>query len=75
VIALFLYLTGEEDGEKTTVSVSDSGQKSTVPHYDGTLEGLQLALMDRHSFSGANSSKAYFNFYQLRVFDLIRSSI
>lgn len=58
--ALFLYLTGEEDGEKTTVSASDSGQQSTVPHYDVTVEGLQLALMDRRNFSGAKSSKEFY---------------
>lgn len=71
VIRLFLCLTGEEDGEKTTGSASDPGRQSSVPHYDVTLEGLQLALIDRHNFSGANSSKEYFNYYQIRVFDLV----
>jgi hypothetical protein len=61
--------------EKATVSASDPGQQSAVPHYDVTLNGLQLALMDRHNFSGANSSKAYFNYYQIRVFDLVCSAI
>lgn len=71
VTGLFFYLTGEEDGEKTTVAASDPGQQSAVPHYDVTLEGLQLTLMDRHNFSGANSSKAYFNLHQIHVFSLI----
>jgi hypothetical protein len=75
VIILLLCLTGDEDVEKTTVSASDPGQQSAVPHYDVTLDGLQLALMDRHNFSGANSSKAYFNYYQIRVFDLVCSAL
>jgi len=58
VIRLSLCLAGDEDVQKTTVSASDPGQQSAVPHYDVTLDGLQLALMDRHNFSGANSSKA-----------------
>jgi hypothetical protein len=58
---LYFYLTGEEDEEKTPVSASDPGQQSEVPRYDVTLEGLQLALIDRHSFQGANSSKANMN--------------
>lgn len=68
-------MTGEENGEKTAVSATDSGQQSAVSHYDVTLEGLQLALIDRHNFSGANSSKAYFNYYQIRVFYSVCSAI
>jgi hypothetical protein len=75
VIILLLCVTGDEDVEKTTVSASDPGQQSAVPHYDVTLDGLQLALMDRHNFSGANSSKAYFNYFQIRVFDLVCSAL
>jgi hypothetical protein len=71
VIILLLCLTGDEDVEKTTVSASDPGQRSAVPHYDVTLDGLQLALMDGHNFPGANSSKACFNYYQIRIFDLV----
>lgn len=58
---LYFYLTGEEDEEKTPLPASDPGQLSEVPRYDVTLEGLQLALMDRHNFQGVNSSKANIN--------------
>lgn len=51
-------MTGDEDEEKIPMSATDPGQQSEVPRYDVTLESLQLALMDRHNFQGANSSKA-----------------
>jgi hypothetical protein len=75
VIRSFLCVAGEEDGEKAAVSATDPGQQSAVPHYDVTLEGLQLALIDRHNFSGANSSKTFFNYYQIRVFYSVCSAI
>ena len=57
LVSIPAFPIGEEDEEKTPGSVADLGQQVGVTHYDVTLEGLQLALIDRHNFPDGSSGK------------------